>query len=90
MVTVTGKAQVDVPILTFADAILHGDEAHRDRLMAAAEVFIASNKAPKKPKVTRLRSWLSIRHRVPHLAPAPDQPKVPSRPNGPPLDFLPS
>jgi hypothetical protein len=59
----------------------NGDKAHRDWLIKAAEEFIAGKTAPKKPKLTRLRSWLSRRRRVPHLPPAPDRPKVPSTPH---------
>jgi hypothetical protein len=50
-------------------------------LLKAAEAFIAGKKAPKKPKLTRLRSWPSMRRRVPILPPAPDRAKVPSTPH---------
>src|SRR5260221_6648211 len=42
--------------------------------MAAAETFIA------KPKLARLKSWLSMRRRVPSLPQAPDREKVRSTP----------
>jgi cytoskeletal protein CcmA (bactofilin family) len=48
-----------------ATAILHGDKAHRDLLIKAAEAFIAGKTAPKKPKLTRLRSWLRYAPQVP-------------------------
>ncbi len=43
--------------------------------MAAAEAFIA------KPKLARLKSWLSMRRRVPSPPQAPDREKVRSTPN---------
>ncbi len=42
-------------IRAFAKAILHGDKAHKDWLIEAAEAFIADKKPPKpppKPKLT--------------------------------------
>jgi hypothetical protein len=39
-------------IRAFAKLIQHGDEAHKARLLAAAEAFIAGKKLPKPPKLT--------------------------------------
>ena len=42
-------------IRSFAHSILHGDKAHKDWLLAAAEAFIAGKKPPTppaKPKLT--------------------------------------
>ena len=41
---------MDARIRDFAKSILHGDKAHRDWLMAAAEAFIAGKRVPKPPK----------------------------------------
>jgi hypothetical protein len=44
------KAQVDVAVLAFANAILHGDEDHRRWLISAAEAFCAGKRLPKREK----------------------------------------
>jgi hypothetical protein len=39
-------------IWEFATAILHGDQAHKDWLLDAAEAFVAGKSVPKPPKLT--------------------------------------
>ncbi len=39
-------------IREFATAILHGDQAHKDWLLDAAEAFVAGKRVPKPPKLT--------------------------------------
>jgi hypothetical protein len=46
--------RVDTLIRAFAKSILHGDKAHKDWLLAAADAFIAGKKPPKPPKKPKL------------------------------------
>jgi hypothetical protein len=40
------KAERDAQVLAFAEAVLHGDNEHRDWLLAAAKAFVAGGPVP--------------------------------------------
>lgn len=44
------KAQVDVAVLAFANAIVHDDDDHRRWMISAAEAFCAGTRLPKRKK----------------------------------------
>ena len=70
-------------IRSFAKVILHGEQGAPALADQGGRGVRRQQEGAKKPKLTRLRSWLSMGRRVPHLPLAPDRPKVPSGPHPP-------